>query len=161
MNARDLVTSLAERGLRVRWRRGAARLLGDLGKLTPADYEAIQKNRKELETFAQWRKLQEDSEAQFGWAGARLYPFQAADSRRWWEGPRVRTPLGLAHLVQVQVSAAWVVRRADVKQWLKDPDPGISARPYAGPSHFIAHHEIWPPSKPPEVACGESKTSTT
>lgn len=152
MTARDLVTSLEERGLQIRWTRGDARLLGNRSKLTLVDLNAIKKHRRELEAIAAWRKLQDDAEAQFGWPGARLYPFAARDSRPWWEAPRICTPLGLAHLVQVQLAAAWVVRHVDVVAWRDSPDPEISARPYSGPSHLLPHGDVWPPSEPPPEA---------
>lgn len=147
--ARDLVRSLEARGLRFAWRESRAKLRGDTGKLTPEDLEAMRKHRAELEALAEWRHLQDQSEAKFGWPGARLYPFAASDSRRWWEGPRIRTPLGVAHLVQVQPAAAWIVRRADVKRWQEDPDPEVASKPYQGPSHLVRHSDVWPPLEPP------------
>lgn len=149
--ARDLVTGLESKGLRLTWGSTGPRILGDTGKLTPKDLEAMRKHRRELEALAAWRHLQDEAERRYGWPGARLYPFAAPDSRRWWEGPRIRTPLGLAHLLQVQPAAAWVVRHADVKRWQEDPDPEVAARPYRGPSHLVRHSDVWPPSKPPEV----------
>ena len=151
MTARDLVTNLEAQGLRFVWGSRGPTLRGDLGKLTAPLVEEMKRHRKELEVFLEWRKLQDESEAKFGWRGARLYPFAAPNSRQWWEGPIVRTPLGLAHLLQVQPAAAWVVRHADVKRWQEDPDPEVAARPYRGPSHLVGTDEVWPPSSPPEV----------
>ncbi len=149
--ARDLVTGLERRGLRITWGTSGPRILGDVGKLTPDDLDAMRHHRREIESLALWLKLQDKAEEQFGWPGARLYPFASPDSRRWWQGPRIRTPLGVAYLLQVQLHAAWVVRRADVKRWQEDPNPEVSARPYSGPSHLVAHHDVYPPAKPPEV----------
>lgn len=146
--ARDLITSLEARGLRFAWRESRAKLRGDTGKLTPEDLEAMRSHRAELEALAEWRHRQDESEAKFGWSGARLYPFAASDSRRWWEGPQVRTPLGPAYLVQVRLEDAWIVRCSDATKW--KADPMTSERPYAGPSHIVGHEDVSPPSTPPD-----------
>ena len=149
MTARQLVTDLEGRGLRLTWGCRGLSLAGDIGRLTPEHRQALARHRRELEALTLWIAQQDKAESRYGWRGTRLYPFAAADSRRWWTGPAVRTPLGLAYLVQVRADTAWIVRRADVKRWQEDP---VSAcKPYAGPSHLVAHDEVWPPSTPPEV----------
>lgn len=152
MTAQQLVTDLEGRGLRLTWGRRGLSLAGDVGRLTPEHRQALARHRRELEALTLWVDLQDVAEARYGWRGARLYPFAAADSRRWWEGPRIRTPLGLAYLLQVRPNAAWIVRRADVKRWREDPDPEVALRPYRGPSHLVELDEVWPPSSPPKDA---------
>lgn len=105
-----LVSDLEARGLALVWGQRGLSLRGDLGKLTPEVLAGMKAHRRELESLAQWRRLQDGAEAKFGKPCARLYPFVRLKPT---EGPLVGTPLGEAYIFQVTSDGCHVLLEAD------------------------------------------------
>lgn len=147
--ARHLVAELEGMGLRMVWGAKGTSLSGDLGKLKPEHVEGLRAHRKELEALTRWRHLQDESEARYGHPAARLYPFLANPCREFWKAPRIRTPLGRAHLVQVLDRTARVALAKDVKAWLEEQAVAKKPLPFSAKAHLVNVAEVWPPSEPP------------
>ena len=117
-------------------------------KPSPEDLLRLKANRKRLEVYLKWRRLQDISERKFSWPGARLYPFFACPASSWWLSPRIRTPIGECHLVQVRLTEALVVKVSDLKRSQEQEN-----HRYNGPSFLIPHQYITPPKRSPEEVC--------
>lgn len=146
---RTLVQDLELQGVRFTWGQRGPCLAGNLGKVTLDYREALKPHAEELRALSLWRYLQDLAEQKFGHPAARLYPFQANPAREFWRAPKLRTPLGCAHLVQVLPDVCRVARASEVKEWRQARREQGKSIPFPGCAHEVPIADVWPPRKPP------------
>lgn len=143
-----LIKELESQGFHFKWGARGPSLAGDLGKLTPERLEALRPHARELKALTLWRRLQDLSESKYGQPCARLYPFLADPPQEFWKAPVVRTPLGLAHLVQVLPAFCRIAKASEVRTWRKAlREQGKLL--FEGVAHSVGIDEVWPPAAPP------------
>jgi hypothetical protein len=145
-----LVADLERQGVKLKWGSRGLVFAGAIGRLTPDYREALRPHVSELEALAQWYRLQGEAEAQFGQPCARLYPFFASPAADFWRAPRVRTSMGLAHLVQVLPEFCRVALAQEVQAWRKACRAAGKRIPFPRRTVTLGLDQVWPPVEPPK-----------